>query len=477
MLFMGFPLAYALELTDPAQRAGLIGLCALLAVVNSATWLTNPLPARNSFTRPFILSHAALVAATVAYLVYAVSLDTPHAFMLTSYLLVAWVFQAPSRFIVAGLVPVTVIAGVAAYAQGEPLWMGWYLVLLCVFVGVARWRMERSAREHMRPQEAVHRPSGGSFGPSIVVFLALITFGGIGFLIASTSKRRGGVTEEVTRTSIDDSHKKVTQANHQLLAADEQVRSAADELDFARAQFGIAQTDEFARTLEFAKESVARCFETQKQMNGSTNPTARANLATSIMRDLGTSMNPLSNIQASFEKKRSEQATLPTRISDARERLIEQRADLERAKAELVSIAGIYPPQMLASLQDNPEQAAALLDTADKALGEAQQMVETDRARAESSLDTAHRALMMATHQTDAIFSAKSDLDAIHDRLGAAIGSISSDITDTSALKADSAVFDPLVSDAHAAIADGQAARLNHGAPRGRRGGARGGST
>ena len=157
MLFMGFPLAYALELPDPAQRAGLIGLCALVAVVNSATWLANPLPARNSFTRPFILSHAALAAATVAYLVYAVSVDTPHAFMLTSYLLVAWVFQAPGRFIVAGLVPVTAIAGVAACAQGEPLWMVWYLVLLCVFVGVARWRMERSAREHLRRQDAIQR--------------------------------------------------------------------------------------------------------------------------------------------------------------------------------------------------------------------------------------------------------------------------------------------------------------------------------
>lgn len=157
MLFMGFPLAYALELPDPAQRAGLIGLCALVAVVNSATWLANPLPARNSFTRPFILSHAALAAATVAYLVYAVSVDTPHAFMLTSYLLVAWVFQAPGRFIVAGLVPVTAIAGVAAYAQGEPLWMVWYLVLLCVFVGVARWRMERSTREHLRRQDAIQR--------------------------------------------------------------------------------------------------------------------------------------------------------------------------------------------------------------------------------------------------------------------------------------------------------------------------------
>ena len=157
MLFMGFPLAYALELPDPAQRAGLIGLCALLAVVNSATWLTNPLPARNSFTRPFILSHAALAAATVAYLVYAVSLDTPHAFMLTSYLLVAWVFQAPGRFIIAGLVPVTAIAGVAAYAQGEPLWMIWYLAMLGGFVGFARWGMERSAHERLRRQDAIQR--------------------------------------------------------------------------------------------------------------------------------------------------------------------------------------------------------------------------------------------------------------------------------------------------------------------------------
>ena len=77
--------------------------------------------------------------------------------MMTSYLLVAWVFQAPGRFIVAGLVPVTAIAGVAAYAQGEPLWMGSYLVLLLVSVGVARWRMERSAREHLRRQDAIQR--------------------------------------------------------------------------------------------------------------------------------------------------------------------------------------------------------------------------------------------------------------------------------------------------------------------------------
>ena len=42
MLFMGFPLAYALELTDTAQRAGIIGLCALLAVTPSAYYRAKP---------------------------------------------------------------------------------------------------------------------------------------------------------------------------------------------------------------------------------------------------------------------------------------------------------------------------------------------------------------------------------------------------------------------------------------------------
>ena len=257
----------------------------------------------------------------------------------------------------------------------------------------------------------------------------------------------------------------VTLANQQLLSADEQVRSAADELDFARAQFGIAATDEFARTLEAAKAAVARGFERQKQMEDATSDVEKRAMASTIMRDLGENMNPLSAVQAAFEQRRSEQATLPSRITEASERLVEQRGDLDRATAELAAIAGIYPAQMLTSLQDNPEQAHALLETAASAIEAAKRAVDTDRALAESTLDTAHRALMMAKHQTDAIFSAKSDLDAIRDRLGAAIGSISADLADVTSLKAEPTVFDPLVADARAAIAEGQAALMNNGDP------------
>jgi hypothetical protein len=304
----------------------------------------------------------------------------------------------------------------------------------------------------------------------MLVMLIIVGGGVIALLVHNNSRRsRGAGTAQTPAQAANmpgmSVAETVTLANRQLLSADEQVRSAADELDFARAQFGIAATDEFARTLEAARAAVARGFERQKQMEDATGDAEKRSMASAIMRDLGENMNPLSAVQAAFEQRRSEQATLPSRITEASERLVEQRGDLERATAELAAIAGIYPAQMLTSLQDNPEQAHALLETAASAIEAAKQAVDTDHALAESTLDTAHRALMMAKHQTDAIFSAKSDLDAIRDRLGAAIGSISADLADVTSLRAEPAVFDPLVADARAAIAEGQAALMNNGDP------------
>lgn len=310
-----------------------------------------------------------------------------------------------------------------------------------------------------------------SSGTGTMLIMLIIVGGGvIALLVHNNSRRsRGAGTAQTPAQAANmpgmSVAETVTLANQQLLSADEQVRSASDELDFARAQFGIAATDEFARTLEAAKAAVARGFERQKQMEDATSDAEKRAMASTIMRDLGENMNPLSAIQAAFEQRRSEQATLPSRITEASERLVEQRGDLDRATAELAAIAGIYPAQMLTSLQDNPEQAHALLETAASAIEAAKQAVDTDRALAESTLDTAHRALMMAKHQTDAIFSAKSDLDAIRDRLGAAIGSISADLADVTSLGAEPTVFDPLVADARAAIAEGQAALMDNGDP------------
>ena len=307
---------------------------------------------------------------------------------------------------------------------------------------------------------------GSSLISLSVMFLLLV--GGviaIAIAVARSSRRNRLAAQQAAQVDAESAARAAQEANRQLLSADEQVRTATDELNYARAQFGLNSTDEFARAIEAGKAAVSRGFSAQAQMNSATAPAEQLRLATAIMQDLGANMNPLSTIQASFATKRAEQASLPERIAEARERLAEELTDLERAKSELASISALYPAQMLASLQDNPEQAAALLTSARTALDTAEASAPTDRAHAASALDTALRALTMANHQTDAIFSAKSDLDAIRDRLVSAISSISSDITDVNELNTDPAVFNPLVADAHAAIAEAQAALANTGDP------------
>lgn len=307
---------------------------------------------------------------------------------------------------------------------------------------------------------------GSSLISMSVMFLLLV--GGviaIAIAVARSSRRNRLAAQQTAQVDAESAARAAQEANRQLLSADEQVRTATDELNYARAQFGLNSTDEFARAIEAGKAAVSRGFSAQAQMNSATAPAEQLRLATAIMQDLGANMNPLSTIQASFATKRAEQASLPERIAEARERLAEELTDLERAKSELASISTLYPAQMLASLQDNPEQAAALLTSARSALDTAEASAPTDRAHAASALDTALRALTMANHQTDAIFSAKSDLDAIRDRLVSAISSISSDITDVNELNTDPAVFNPLVADAHAAIAEAQAALANTGDP------------
>ena len=312
---------------------------------------------------------------------------------------------------------------------------------------------------------ATNDDTGSLFG-MFVMFLLLV--GGViavAIGVARSSRRNRLAAQQAAQVDAQSAARAAQEANRQLLSADEQVRTATDELNYARAQFGLSSTDEFARAIEAGKAAVSRGFSAQAQMNSATVPAEQLRLATAIMQDLGANMNPLSAIQASFATKRAEQASLPERIAEARERLAEELTDLERAKSELASISSLYAPQMLASLQDNPEQATALLTSARSALDTAEASASTDRAHAASALDTALRALTMANHQTDAIFSAKSDLDAIRDRLVAAINSISADITDVNELNTDPAVFNPMVADAHAAIAEAQAALANTGDP------------
>lgn len=256
------------------------------------------------------------------------------------------------------------------------------------------------------------------------------------------------------------------EARRRLSEAEQQVRAAEEDWNFARAQFGSAAAEQYGRRLEAAKAAVARGFDTHKQIEQTPDSHAKRRLATTITEDLDKNLPPLQDARKEFDAQRAKRSSLPTQLADARERLVEELADLERSKEELSSIAGLYPASMLASLQDNPQRAAQLLESARAALETAGAHLDTDATRAASALDTAQRALTMANAQTDAIFSAKTDLDAFRERLTVSIGSVSTALTDAKQLDPSDA-FSPLLDEAEAAITRGQRALVSDEDPLG----------
>lgn len=255
------------------------------------------------------------------------------------------------------------------------------------------------------------------------------------------------------------------QSSTLLLQADELVRSATDELDFARAQFGETKTDAYAKALSAAQAGIAKAFASQQTMNEASDSRSRTEAALTLQHELNQVMPALVEQQKAFSQLRDEEASVPTQATDVKTRILEAIAALPSVEAELTALQTLYSSTTVASLMDNPQQARALLDSASAAANQASSLATSDPSAALVQLDIARRALAMAGHQTEAIMSAKHDLAAANEVLTKAIASITSDLSDVTTLKADSAAFAPLVAEAQKAVAEAQSARAGSGDP------------
>ena len=336
---------------------------------------------------------------------------------------------------------------------------------------------KRRQEEEKRREERKKEQQKGNLVVNIFIFVLIVIVVGSNVWVWVRKEREyeyaepPTVDEDTEPTPIVDTVRRdalraAAEARRRLSEAEEQVRAAEEDWNFARAQFGSAAAEEYGRRLEAAKEAIARGFDTLKQIEQTPDSHAKRRLATSITEDLDKNLPPLQDARKEFAAQREKRSSLPTQLADARERLVEELADLERSKEELSSIAGLYSESMLASLQDNPQRAAQLLESARAALETAGAHLDTDTTRAASALDTAQRALTMANAQTDAIFSAKTDLDAFLERLTSSIGSVSTALTDAKRLDSSDA-FSPLLDEAEAAITRGQRALVSNEDPLG----------
>lgn len=323
-------------------------------------------------------------------------------------------------------------------------------------------------------------PSSGKSGFGwIRTVVVVVVIGGLIVFFVKRNKAKGASTpapkatadhpwapgDQLPSLTEDQVLALTNQSSALLLQADELVRSAADELDFARAQFGETKTDAYAKALSVAQAGIAKAFASQQTMNEAPDSRSRTEAALTLQHELNQVMPALVEQQKAFSQLRDEEASVPTQATDVKTRILEAIAALPSVEAELTALQTLYSSTTVASLMDNPQQARALLDSASVAANQATSLATSDPSAALVQLDIARRALAMAGHQTEAIMSAKHDLAAANEVLTKAIASITSDLSDVTTLKADSAAFAPLVAEAQKAVAKAQSARAGSGDP------------
>ena len=248
-----------------------------------------------------------------------------------------------------------------------------------------------------------------------------------------------------------------------LLDADDVVRAAEDEIEFARAQFGPDAVASFSSAIDNARALVSRGFALQRGNEDGSNPVSTQEMNDFINR-LNAAMNQLVQEKQTFTERRNKEANIGQQVSDLLDSIAQTRNQISQAQMDLQTLKLAYSAEAIASLIGRPDQARALLDQAETSAKEALAAQQSGQ-NAYETLEVARRALALARHQLESITQAPDQLARSSELLTAAIGSITSDISDVTRLKADPVAFKPLVDSAQAAISGGHAAQNGQGDP------------
>ncbi|AYD90455.1 TPM domain-containing protein [Actinomyces lilanjuaniae] len=252
-------------------------------------------------------------------------------------------------------------------------------------------------------------------------------------------------------------------AGSALVDADDTVRSAAEELSYAQAQFGLSATDAFTAALDRAREHVARSFELRQRLDDEIPETEaqQRQMSTEILGRCEAAVEEIRVQAEAFSQRRGIEASLPTSIAETTQRADETEQSITVAESLLVTLHAAYPQPSLSSVSQAPEQARRLLAAGRTALEQARSSVEQGQnVAAVEQVRIAQGAIAQAGDLAAQVTTARERLQGAGKALEAAIASISSDLVDAQRL-ADAvpeATLRPLVDDAQAAVEEGRAA-------------------
>ena len=307
----------------------------------------------------------------------------------------------------------------------------------------------------------------GSFA-GVIFFVAVVAIIlAVVVVLAKSSKKKAklGAAGKSLPTNPQEQQRQVDLAQQQLLASDEALRSAADEVQFARAQLGYTQADKLDGAVQTAQKAISQSFQLLPSLQDAPNLAQKSQIAGQILATIAQVMPPVHEAQEELKASRDRQTNAEARLGELRARLQEAGVQAQVSEQKLNDLRLRFTATQLQSLEAQPKQAAAFIQAALQNCNEAQQQMDTNRAGAVDALDRATSQLQSALAAINSVNGAEKVISESNQVLGSAIASITSDLDDVTRLAANQANFSPLVDDAQNAIRAGQAARNGMGDP------------
>lgn len=299
-----------------------------------------------------------------------------------------------------------------------------------------------------------------------LVFLTTLVLVAIfAIVVASNRKKRRLRASGRGAPTSAQKQEQIDLAQTQLLASDELLRGATDDVLFAQAQLGMAQADRLDAAVKAAEQEIAQAFMLLTKMQDTKSLDAKADIAAQIQGKIAAVMPPVHEAQEELKHLRDRQLDAAQRLGDMRERLAEADAQVNRSTRTLDDLRMRFTPQQLRSLDQKPTQATAFIHAAQENCDEAQRLMDTDRPAAVDALDRASSQLASALMALKTIDTAEATIAESNQILAAAVASITSDLDDVDRLATDRANFAPLVQDARDAVQAGQVARYGQDDP------------
>lgn len=242
------------------------------------------------------------------------------------------------------------------------------------------------------------------------------------------------------------------QANAQLIATDDAVKTSTEELGFAQAEFGDEQAAPFQAALDQARQEMGQAYVLRTQLTDAKDEAEQRRLLNGILAHTVAANAALDAQAERFDRLRDLERRAPDVIARLQEQLAALEARRPQAEQTLTVLAAVYAPSALAPVASAPADAAERLEFARQRLAAAHDDLAAHRAgEAATETTAAEAAVGQAQQLLDGVDRLQQDLGTAQTRIDAAIAETQKDVAEAEA--AVGVGLEPLVATAEAAVA------------------------